>query len=291
MAATRAPASAPSRRPRSISPLGSCKARSASVSSRRRSQAGSPAAADTIASGSARKAGRATQYEAVEPQALVIEHAEGVVAEQVRVGGHDHPALAVAHRGEQTGARRVGIVAGAQHDGALALGAQRASTVEADGAHEVQQARLVDVLVGLAEHPGGGAVVAHVVLDRAAVEGQAKALQQLAQVGAVLVLFGLAQHDQAAAVGDEGGDRLDLGDRQDGGTAHGALPARVGGVGDDQHVDAAQGVGRQRSRRQRRDVEVALGERRGGERVRRPRGVLRLNSRGDVWPHAPGLTV
>ena len=52
----------------------------------------------------------------------MIELPQGVVAEQVGIGGHHHPALAVAHGGQQAGAGGMGRVGGPQHDRAGALG-------------------------------------------------------------------------------------------------------------------------------------------------------------------------
>ncbi len=60
--------------------------------------------------------------EQVQPQLQVVELAQGVVAEQVGVGGHDHPALAVTHGGEQAGAGGWAVGAGPQHERAVALG-------------------------------------------------------------------------------------------------------------------------------------------------------------------------
>ncbi len=88
--------------------------------------------------------------------------------------------------------------------------------------------------------------------------------EKLVQVGAVLVLFGLAQHDEPAAGGDERLDGVDLGARQNGRAADRALPARVGGVGDDEHVGAGQRGRGERPGGDRRDLEVTLGERRRG---------------------------
>ena len=60
--------------------------------------------------------------EQVQPQAPMVELPERVVAEQVGIGGHHHPALAVTHGGQQPGAGGMGRVAGPQHDRAVALG-------------------------------------------------------------------------------------------------------------------------------------------------------------------------
>ena len=54
------------------------------------------------------------------------------------------------------------------------------------------------------------AVVMLVVLDRLGLDPDAEARDQVVEVRAVLVLLGLAEHDQPAAGLDEGLDRLDL---------------------------------------------------------------------------------
>ena len=57
--------------------------------------------------------------EQVQPELQVVELAQHVVAEQVGVGGHDHPARAVPQSDEQRRARGMRRGAGAQHDRAV----------------------------------------------------------------------------------------------------------------------------------------------------------------------------
>src|SRR5690606_28640057 len=157
---------------------------------------------------------------------------------------------------ERDGQRRaggVGVGRGGEQDGGV-LGGQHAGAVEAGGLDSGEQAVPGG---GRGDDPGGDAAVRVAgVADGGVLDGDAEAGQQLGQVVAVLVLLLLGQHDQAAALGDEGGHGVQLpGGEHGAAPAGGAPPAFARRVGDDQYV-----VVLERSR-----VERALGVR--GDRV------------------------
>ena len=121
---------------------------------------------------------------------------------------------------------------------------------------------------------------------------EVEAAEELVQVGAVLVLLGLAEDDQAAAVADEGLDRVDLGRVEERRAAvDGRLPLRVGRVGDDQHRGAGERVGVERAVGVGGDVERARGEQLRGAGERRVAGMGGLHLGRDLGADGPGLGV
>ena len=120
-----------------------------------------------------------------------------------------------------------------------------------------------------------------------------KRADQVAEVGAVLVLLGLAEEDQAAARADPRLDRVELlGGEQRRAAGTVALPARVGRMGDHQHVGVGEEPRRQRPVGVRGDLEVALGERVGGaRRSDESAGCAGWIGGGDVGPDRPRLGV
>ena len=230
----------------------------------------------------------------VEPQRLVVELADAVVAEQVGVGEDgDVPVAVPGDRGEGCAGRAGGVRGAGEHAGAVGE-RERAGAVEAGAVHageEVDVGVAVLAAVELGEHPRGGVVVVLVVLDRAVLDADAEPREQVVEVVAVLVLLGLAEDDQAAARADELVDRVELVVGEPWRAAVGrGLPPRVGGVGDDEDVGFAEGLG-ERAVDVRGDGEVVRGERRGGASVGGVLGVGRLHARGLVGARGPRLAV
>jgi hypothetical protein len=149
------------------------------------------------------------------------------------------------------------------------------------------------VVVEVGEHPGGGvSEVVVVVLDGGVLDSDAEALEKLVEVVAVLVLLGLAEDDEAAAAAYEGLDVLELGGGEAGVAAvDGGLPLRLGGVSDDEHVGWCERFAGQRAVVVRCDLEVALGERRGGTGEGGVGGMGGLNLARELGANGPGFGV
>ena len=231
----------------------------------------------------------------VQPQLLVVELVDAVVAEEVGVGGDDDPSGAVlGDRRQRRAWDRGALVRPGDHPGAV-RGVQGAGAVEAGAADAGERvgAGATVVAVEGGEDPGRGVVeVVLVVLERGVLDLEVEAAQELVQVGAVLVLLGLAEDDQAAALADEGLDRVDLGAVEERRAAvHGRLPLRVGRVGDHQHRGAGERVGAERAVGMRGDVERARGEQLRGAGERRVAGMGGLHLGGDLGPDGPRLGV
>ena len=210
----------------------------------------------------------------VDPQRLVVELADAVVAEQVRVGQHDDPPLAVLHHRRERGAGRRSRVVGASDRAGAVVQRQRPGAIEACAVHPRQQVDAgvpVGGVAELGEHPGRRLAVVLVVLHGAALDGDPEPRQELVQVVAVLVLLGLGEDDQATAAAHELVDRVELVAREARGVAvRRRLPLRLGGMGDDEHVGVVEHVG-QRPVGVGGDGEVVGVE---GRRRARVRGVL-----------------
>ncbi len=131
-----------------------------------------------------------------------------------------------------------------------------------------------------------------VVLDRRVFDLDAETGEQLVQVVPVLVLLGLGTDDEPAAAADEGVDRVELRAGEDRRAAvDGGLPLRVGGMGDDEDIDVEQELGVEWALDVRRDLEIALGERRCRPGIRGVAGVAGLNRGGNVGADRPRLRV
>ena len=197
----------------------------------------------------------------VQPQLPVVTSHEVVVAEEVRVGDDHDAAVFVRHRREQPGPGRVGGLAGAQHDGAGAIGGQRPGTIEADVVDAVQDPRGRRVGSRLADDPGRNTVAGAVVEDDGVLEAYAERRQQFIEVAAVLVLLFLAEDDEPPAAGHERLDGADLGRGEARRVlAHRPLPLGVAGVGDHEHSGARQCYLVERAADGRGDLEVPSGE-------------------------------
>ena len=207
--------------------------------------------------------GRRGPVTQVQPQRAVVELVDAVVAEQVGVGEHDDPPLPVRRGHDQRGSRdRRRRVRAREHDGAVAA-RDRRRPVQAGRVHAREQIATATASPALqvGEHPARSAHVVLVVLDGVVLEMQPEPLQQLVEVVAVLVLLGLAEHDQPAAARDERLDRVELGGAQPRRPGSGRpLPARVRRMRDHEHAGAGQrllgqrplGVGARRRSRARR---------------------------------------
>jgi hypothetical protein len=140
------------------------------------------------------------------------------------------------------------------------------------------------------EHPGRGAVVVLVVLDGAVGDLDAEAGEEGVQVVAVLVLLGLAEDDEPAAAADELFERVHLVVAEPGRAVVGCrLPLGVGRVGDDDDVGARQGLAGEGTIGVGKDVEVAGGERGGGDRIGGVLGVGGLHPLGELPSDGPRL--
>ncbi len=204
----------------------------------------------------------------VVPELQVVEVVDVVVAEEVRVGDDHHATHAVAGRRQEPGLGRLRLVARAQHDRAGLVGDERPGAVETHPPHQVQQGRRAGAGRGLADDPGRAAAVAPVVEHGRVLDADAERRQQLVEVAAVLVLFGLAEYEEAAPARHERLDGPDLGVREDGRVVvDRALPLRFGGLGDHEYVGVAQHLVGQGSVGAGGYLEVALGEVPGRVRV------------------------
>ena len=226
----------------------------------------------------------------------MVEVADAVVAEQVGVGEHDHAAQPVLGHRRQRAPRRCRLGRGPRdHAGAVADG-ERPGPVEAglgDPRQRVGPAAALPVGPDeVGQDPARRLAVVRVVLDGRRLDLDPEAGEQLVQVVPVLLLLGLAEHDQPAARLHPGGDRLDLLVRQPRfARPRGRLPTRVGGMGDDEDVGARERV------RVERPVVV------GGDRevapLQQPRRALKrsvgrmrlLHPLGELGVDRPGLRV
>ncbi len=210
----------------------------------------------------------------VQPQLAVVAPRQVVVAEEVRVGDDHDAALLVRRRDDQSGAGRVGGRARAQHDAVGVVGGQRTGAVEARLLHAEQDAGVGRSGRGLADDPGRHAVAGVELEDDRVLETDAERREQIVEVAAVLVLFFLTEHDEAAARGHEGLDGGDLGGREHRCVpAHGALPFGVAGMGDHEQIRTREGYFIERPAGGRGDREVTRGELGGGAGVRGRGGV------------------
>ena len=144
----------------------------------------------------------------------MIVAAETEVAEEVRVRGDDHAAVAVTHRRQEAGGRRFNLWTRAQHDRARIVGRHDAGAIEHDVAGQVQQLRRAGPRRRLRGDPVRRFAGALEVERRLVLETQAVRRHDLVEICAVLVFFGLAEHDKPAAARDEPLYRLHLADLQ-----------------------------------------------------------------------------
>ncbi len=130
-----------------------------------------------------------------------------------------------------------------------------------------------------------------VVLDGGVLDAQAEAVEEVVEVVPVLVVLGLGEDDEAAAVGDVAldGVQLVIGEAGRAG-AGGCLPPGVGWVGDDQEVGVAELRG-ERAGGVVEDLEIALGEGVGGGGEGGVAGVRGLHALGEVGADRPRLGV
>ena len=144
----------------------------------------------------------------------------------------------------------------------------------------------------LGGHPRGHLAGVAVVEDGRVLDADAEARQQLVEVGAVLVLLGLAEHHETAAGGDEASDGRDLLGGEHRRAADGALPLGRGRMRDDEHVGLVEHAAGQRAARVRHDLEVALRE--SGAAAAAYEAAAGCSGRmrgGDVGPDRPRLAV
>jgi Lrp/AsnC family transcriptional regulator, leucine-responsive regulatory protein len=168
---------------------------------------------------------------------------------------------------------------------------QHSGPVEGRGAHARQQVGVAAPGLWCSEDPGRRAGVGVlVVVDGVVEHAQAEALKQCVEVGAVLVLLGLGQHDQPATLTDPRLDRVELGVGEPRRAAgDDALPALLGGVGDHQHAGAVQRAGVQRAVDVGGDREAAAAQRGGRQCVGAVLRVGGMHPGGDVGADRPGL--
>ena len=221
----------------------------------------------------------------------MVELADAVVAEEVGVREHGDAALTMGGGHRERGTWRRRGRRGAGDDAGAVSRAERPGAVErrrGDAGEEVGQDAVADQL-GL--DPARGAGVVLVVLDGGALDLDPEAGEELADVGAVLVLLGLDEDDQPAAPGDELLDRVELGVGEARGATDGRLPLRVRGVGDHEGVGAFERGGVERAAGVGGDREVALRERTGGDRQGGVGRVGALHRLRLLWADRPGLAV
>ena len=224
----------------------------------------------------------------------MVERVDAVVAEQVGVGEDGDPAGAVRRDRRERRIRRGRALERPGEHPAAVVQRQRPGPVEAglgDPGERIRAAAGGADQVG--EDPARRvAPVMLVVLDGRVLDLDAEAGEQLVEVVPVLVLLGLAEDDQPAARLDPVGDRVDLGGAEarlaDAGRR---LPARLGGMGDDEHVRLGERRGVERGGVVRGDLEVAALERGGGCRQRGVGGVSGLHALGDLGADRPRLGV
>ena len=231
----------------------------------------------------------------VDPERLVVELVDAVVAEEVGVGEHHDPAGAVPGHRRQRRRRRSSARRGPR-DHPRAVGErQGAGAVEAGigDAGERIGAGGVRRLDEVGEDPARRlAAMVLVVLDGRVLDLDPEPAEQLVEVVPVLLLLRLAEDDQPAAGFDPGGDRLDLGVGQARLALTGRrLPLRFGGVRDDEHVGARQQPAVDRRGRVRADLEVAPLERFGRARERGVGGMGCLHPLGHFGADRPRFRV
>ena len=244
-----------------------------------RGQAGSAAAADSIGCAAGGEGRRGGPVDEVDPERRVVERRR---CSRRRTGR--------SRRGRRRGRRRGSATAASGASGVEALGEVRARIAPRrwraracrrgrSRPRRRRRARSAPPRLGgdeVGEDPARRvAAVVLVVLDGRVLDLDAEAGEQLVEVVAVLVLLGLAEDDQPAAALDEGA-RSRRSPRRRGAARRrrSSLPARLGRVGDDEHVGAAEGRRVERRRVVGGDLEVTALERGGGSGVatRRPDG-------------------
>jgi hypothetical protein len=174
------------------------------------------------------------------------------------------------------------------------LEARRAVEARFLDAGEDGGAARAEARVQIREDPARGArVVVLVVRHQVVPDPNPEPRGQLREVVAVLLLLLLGEQDEAAALGDEALDRVELlrCEARAAGARNGALPLRLrrvrdhdrGGAGERPAVERAVGV--------RVDREAASSKRVGRARVRGVLGMRRLHRPRHLRPDRPRLAV
>ena len=237
----------------------------------------------------------------VQPQFAVVEVDDRVVADEVGVGGNDHPACPrprCDEHGRRGGGRR-GVGAG-QHARAVGsrAGRQRACAIEAGFVHASEQVDDGAVAhrhrgVRLEDDPGGHiAKPMNRILHGRILDLDAEAGRDRGEGVAILRLFRLRQDHEAPARPDKRLDRGDLRGRVfRRPMPRGRLPVVARAMRQDEHVGPGEHVRTQRSALVHRHVEAGCLQRAGGLDEPAVGGVRRLHPRGHLRPRRPGLAV